>query len=55
MYFTKEFFTKKSVLTFNNGVFKFMNNDKTCQVHISDDKVTMPKNIYPYVKEETLK
>ena len=40
---------------FNNGVFKFMKDYKTCQVHITDDKVTKPINIYPFIKEEVFK
>lgn len=48
-------FYKEIGTDFNNGVFKFMNKSKTCQVHITDDKVTEPINLYPYVKEEVLK
>jgi len=48
-------FYKEIGTDFNNGVFKFMKNYKTCQVHITDDKVTKPINNYPFIKEEVLK
>lgn len=48
-------FYKEIGTDFNNGVFKFINYNKSCQVHITDDKVTKPTNMYPYVKEELLK
>lgn len=47
-------FYKEIGTDFNNGVFKFIKDNKTCQVHISDDVVTIPKNMYPYFKEEPL-
>ncbi|MBS4176327.1 histidine kinase [Lederbergia citrea] len=48
-------FYKEIGTDFNNGVFKFIKDNKKCQVHITDDKVTAPINIYPFVKEELLK
>lgn len=48
-------FYKEIGTDFNNGVFKFMKDNKTCQVHITDDIVAKPINICPYMKEEALK
>ncbi|CAM3951420.1 adenine nucleotide alpha hydrolase family protein [Lederbergia lenta] len=48
-------FYKEIGTDFNNGVFKFMKDNKTCQVHITDDKVTEPIHFCPYIKEEVLK
>ena len=33
-------FYKETGTDFNNGIFKFMNHGKTCQVHITEDIVT---------------
>lgn len=33
-------FYKEIGTDFNNGIFKFINNGRTCQVHITEDKVT---------------
>lgn len=38
-------FFKEIGTDFNNGVFKFMNNNKMCQVHIADDVVADPSTI----------
>jgi len=38
-------FFKEIGTDFNNGVFKFMNNNKMCQVHITDDVVADPSAI----------
>ena len=38
-------FFKEIGTDFNNGVFKFMNNHKMCQVHITDDRVADPSTI----------
>ena len=38
-------FFKEIGTDFNNGVFKFMNNNKMCQVHITDDVVADPSLI----------
>ena len=35
-------FFKEIGTDFNNGIFKFMHNNKMCQVHITDDQVTDP-------------
>ena len=35
-------FFKEIGTDFNNGIFKFMSNNKMCQVHITDDQVTDP-------------
>jgi len=35
-------FFKEVGTDFNNGIFKFMSNNKMCQVHITDDQVTDP-------------
>lgn len=35
-------FFKEIGTDFNNGIFKFMRNNKMCQVHIIDDQVTDP-------------
>ncbi|MEK3890719.1 histidine kinase [Bacillus sp. FSL K6-3431] len=48
-------FYKEIGTDFNNGVFKFMKHDKTCQVHITDDKITEPIQFCPYMKEEVFK
>lgn len=38
-------FFKEVGTDFNNGIFKFMNNSKMCQIHITDDRVTDPSLI----------
>jgi len=38
-------FFKEIGTDFNNGVFKFMNDNKMCQVHITDDVVADPSAI----------
>nr|WP_249316815.1 universal stress protein [Bacillus sp. FJAT-50079] len=48
-------FYKEIGTDFNNGVFKFIDNHKTCQVHITEDQVTDPLNTCPFMKEEALK
>lgn len=51
-------FFKEQGTDFNNGVFKFMNNNKMMQVHITDDNVTEPEVVESCterIKEEILK
>lgn len=43
-------FYKEIGTDFNNGVFKFVSNGKTCQVHVADDKVTDPIKLPPNLK-----
>lgn len=38
-------FFKEIGTDFNNGIFKYMHNNKMCQVHIVDDHVTDPLSI----------
>jgi two-component system sensor histidine kinase KdpD len=42
----KGIFFKETGTDFNNGVFRFMNNKDTMQVHITDDYVTELKNVH---------
>ncbi len=42
----KGIFYKEIGTDFNNGVFKFINNNKTCQVQITEDLVANPEKIY---------
>ncbi|WP_085993892.1 histidine kinase [Oceanobacillus senegalensis] len=45
-------FYKEIGTDFNNGIFKFVNNrGKTCQVHVTDDKVTGKMKEPPNVKK----
>jgi len=39
-------FFKETGTDFNNGAFRFMNNQETMQVHITDDYVTELKNVH---------
>ncbi|TSB45471.1 universal stress protein [Alkalicoccobacillus porphyridii] len=51
-------FFKEQGTDFNNGVFKFMNDNKMMQVHITDDDVTEPEVVASCtarIKEEMLK
>ncbi|PWA12576.1 histidine kinase [Pueribacillus theae] len=48
-------FYKEVGTDFNNGVFKFIKNNRSCQVHITEDRVTNPKKLHPYLAEEELK
>ncbi|OMP68231.1 universal stress protein [Domibacillus epiphyticus] len=47
-------FYKETGTDFNNGVFKFMKDNKTCQLHVTDDKITEPTSIHSSIKEENL-
>ncbi|MGI6685330.1 MAG: universal stress protein [Bacillota bacterium] len=42
----KGIFFKETGTDFNNGVFRFMNNQETMQVHITNDYVTELKNVH---------
>jgi two-component system sensor histidine kinase KdpD len=46
-------FYKETGTDFNNGVFKFMRDNKTCQLHVTDDRITEPTSIHTSIKEET--
>lgn len=39
-------FYKEIGTDFNNGIFKFIKNNKTCEVHIMEDKVANPEKIH---------
>lgn len=39
-------FYKEIGTDFNNGVFKFIKNNKTCEVHIMEDRVVNPEKIH---------
>ncbi|PPA69712.1 universal stress protein [Jeotgalibacillus proteolyticus] len=47
-------FYKETGTDFNNGVFKFARDNKTCQLHVTDDKITEPTTIHKVIKEEEL-
>ncbi|TDL31792.1 histidine kinase [Jeotgalibacillus sp. S-D1] len=47
-------FYKETGTDFNNGVFKFVRDNKTCQLHVTDDKITEPTSIHKAIKEEEL-
>lgn len=42
----KGIFFKEIGTDFNNGVFRYMNNQETMQVHVTDDYVTELKNVH---------
>ena len=44
-YLYEGIFYKEIGTDFNNGVFKFVHNGKTCQVHVSEDRITEPEKI----------
>ncbi|OLN23935.1 histidine kinase [Domibacillus antri] len=46
-------FYKETGTDFNNGVFKFIKENKICQLHVTDDKITEPTSIHSSIKEET--
>ncbi|OKL36253.1 universal stress protein [Domibacillus mangrovi] len=48
-------FYKETGTDFNNGVFKFIKDNKTCQLHVTDDRITEPTSIHASIKEETFK
>ncbi|OXS79415.1 universal stress protein [Domibacillus enclensis] len=45
-------FYKETGTDFNNGVFKFMKENRTCQLHVTDEKITEPTTIHSAIKEE---
>ncbi|WP_404406271.1 universal stress protein [Jeotgalibacillus malaysiensis] len=47
-------FYKETGTDFNNGVFKFVREGKTCQLHVTDDKITKPTKIHGAIKEESI-
>ncbi len=48
-------FYKETGTDFNNGVFKFIKDNKTCQLHVTDDRITEPTSIHASIKEEKFK
>lgn len=45
-------FYKETGTDFNNGIFKFIKDNKTCQLHVTDEKITEPTSIHSSIKED---
>lgn len=45
-------FYKETGTDFNNGVFKFSKENKTYQLHVTDEKITEPTSIHSCIREE---
>lgn len=46
-------FYKETGTDFNNGVFKFIKENKPYQLHVTDEKITEPTSIHSCIREET--
>ncbi|MCI2257090.1 universal stress protein [Domibacillus sp. PGB-M46] len=45
-------FYKETGTDFNNGVFTYIKENKTCQLHVTDERITEPTSIHSSIKEE---